>query len=88
MCTPWVLYTTYNDYNQFTHHTLYKGLTYTTTEQILHRCNKQGSQAPRFNAAVVTWPLSCCGIATPVSFSMHLCNPLGVRSYRESHAVL
>ena len=47
-----------------------------------------GSQAPRFNATVVAWPLSCCGIATPVSFAMHLFNPLGVRSYRESRAVL
>jgi len=47
-----------------------------------------GSQAPRFNAAVVAWPLSCCGITTSVSFAMHLFNPLGVRSYRESRAVL
>jgi len=47
-----------------------------------------GSQAPRFNAAVVAWPLSCCGIAMPVSFAMHLFNPLGVCSYRESRAVL
>jgi len=30
-----------------------------------------GSQAPRFNATVVAWPLSCCKIATPVSFAMH-----------------
>ena len=41
-----------------------------------------------FNVAVVAWPLSCCGIATPVSFAMHLFNPLSVRSYRESCAVL
>ena len=46
------------------------------------------SQAPRFNATEVAWPLSCCGIATSVSFAMHLLNPLGVRSYRESRAVL
>jgi len=40
------------------------------------------------SATVVAWPLSCCGIATSVSFAMHLFNPLGVRSYRESRAVL
>jgi len=34
----------------------------------------------------VAWPLSCCGVATPVSFAMHLFDPLGVRSYRESCA--
>ena len=45
-----------------------------------------GSQAPRFNATVVAWPLSYCGIATSVSFAMHLFNPLGVRSYRESES--
>ena len=64
--------------------------TYTTTEQILHRSASlgAGSQASCFNAAVVGWPLSCCGFATPVSFVMHLFNPLGVRSYCESPAVL
>jgi len=55
--------------------------TYTTTEQISASLGAD-SQAPRFNA------VSCCGIATPVSFAMHLFNPLGVRSYRESRAVL
>ena len=41
----------------------------------------------RDGSAVVSL-LSCCGISTPVSFAMHLFNPLGVRSYRESRAVL
>jgi len=68
------------------------GLWYTGTLVHHHRTDPAslgaGSQTPRFNATVVARPLSCCGIATSVSFAMHLFNPLGVRSYRESRAVL
>jgi len=64
----------------------------THTTKFHHRTDlaslEAGSRTPRFNAAVVAWPLSCCGIATPVSLAMHLFNPLGVRSYSESFAVL
>jgi len=44
---------------------------------------RAGSQPTHFNV-VVAWPVSCCGIARPVSFTMHLFNPLGVCSYRDN----